>query len=102
VSALVALLDYDGPQHVFNVASGEGRSVLDILEVLRGQLGRLPEVTHTPARSFDVPANVLDYSRLRAETGWEPRVSLEEGVARVLGWLKGGDAAAGDARESGV
>lgn len=101
VSALVALLDYEGPRHVFNVASGEGRSVLDILEVLRRQLGRLPAVTHTEARSFDVPANVLDYSRLRAETGWRPRVSLEEGVARVLGWLKGEDAAGG-ARESGV
>jgi UDP-glucose 4-epimerase len=103
VSALVALLDYGGPQHVFNVASGEGRSVLDILEVLRRQLGRLPGVTHTPARSFDVPANVLDYTRLGAETGWRPRVSLEEGVARVLGWLKGEDAAAGDApQEPGV
>lgn len=100
VSALVALLDYEGPQHVFNVASGEGRSVLDILEVLRGQLARLPDVTHTPARSFDVPANVLDYSRLRAETGWGPRVSLEEGVARVLRWLKGVDA--GDVQEPGV
>jgi UDP-glucose 4-epimerase len=98
VAAMMALLDYEGPHHVFNVASGEGRSVLDILAVLGRQLGRLPEVTHTPARSFDVPANVLDYSRLRAETGWRPRVSLDEGVARVLRWLKGGDSDEGDAQ----
>jgi UDP-glucose 4-epimerase len=88
VAAIILLIDYDGPHRVFNVASGEGRSVLDILDVLQRQLGGLPSVSHTPARTFDVPANVLDNSRLRSETGWEPRLSLDEGVARVLDWLK--------------
>lgn len=100
VAAMMALLDYEGKEHVFNVASGKGHSVLGILRVLRRQLGRLPEVRHTPARSFDVPANVLDYSRLRRETKWRPRVSLEEGVGRVLGWLRGENAAAHDALDS--
>ena len=102
VDALVALLDYDGEHNVFNVASGEGHSVLDILGVLRRQLGRIPDHTHTDARKFDVPNNVLDYSRLHSATGWRPRVSLDEGVARVLDWLRDRHAAALDARESGA
>ncbi len=88
VAAVLLLIDYVGTQRVFNVGSDKGRSVLDILAILRRLLARLPEVRHTSARGFDVPVNVLDSSLLRRETGWEARVELEEGVARVVDWLK--------------
>lgn len=85
--AVRRLWSYEGPQHIFNVSSGEGYSVLDIIEILGRQLGGLPEVKHVPSRSFDVPVNVLDSSLLQMEVGWGPRVKLEEGVARVIQWL---------------
>ena len=87
-ASVTSLLDYGGPERVFNASSGEGHSVLDIIQTLRGQLGALPEVVRKPSRGFDVPANVLDSSRLRRETGWRPTVALTEGVARTLEWLK--------------
>ena len=87
-AATLALLDYRGPHRVFNVSSGRGHSVLDIMAILRELLGSLPEVVRKPTRGFDVPANVLDSSRLRAETGWSPTVGLEEGIARAVAWLK--------------
>lgn len=90
VEAVTRVLDYGGPHGVFNVSSGCGHSVRDIIETLGRALGRAPEVVHKPARGFDVPANVLDSSLLRSETGWEPRVPLEEGVARVVAWLRRG------------
>jgi UDP-glucose 4-epimerase len=87
-AAVVSLLRYGGAERVFNASSGEGHSVLDIIETLREQLGSPPEVVRKPARGFDVPANVLDSSRLRRATGWRPSVTLAEGVARTLAWLK--------------
>ena len=87
-ASVVSLLDYAGGERVFNASSGEGRSVLDIVETLREQLGPLPEVVRKPFRGFDVPVNVLDSSRLRRATGWRPSVTLREGVARTLEWLK--------------
>jgi UDP-glucose 4-epimerase len=87
-AAVVSLLDYAGAERVFNASSGEGHSVLDIIATLRAQLGSLPEVVRKPGRGFDVPANVLDSSRLRRATGWRPSVTLWEGVARTLEWLK--------------
>lgn len=88
VAAVTRLIGYAGPRRVFNVSSGRGHSVRDIIAVLQRQLGSLPEITYAPARSFDVPVNVLDSSLLRAETDWEPRVPLEEGVARVVRWVE--------------
>ena len=87
-ASVASLLDYVGTDRVFNVSSGEGHSVLDIVETLRKQLGSLPEIVRKPVRGFDVPVNVLDSSRLHRATGWRPSVSLGEGVARTLKWLK--------------
>jgi UDP-glucose 4-epimerase len=87
-AATLALLGYRGPHRIFNVSSGRGHSVLDIMAILRDQLGSLPEVVRKPTRGFDVPVNVLDSSRLHAETGWSPKVGLEEGIARTIAWLK--------------
>lgn len=95
VGAASRLMTYAGPRHVFNVSSGEGHSVLDILDILRRLLGGLPEVRHVASRSFDVPVNVLDSSLLKGEAGWEPAVKLEEGVARVARWLRDEHPAAG-------
>ena len=88
VAATMSLMDYSGHQRVFNISSGDGRSVLDIVAGLREQLDLRVEITHMPERGFDVPANVLSSSRLRAETGWRPQVGLEAGIARTVGWLR--------------
>ena len=88
VSAIVKLLEYRGSSRVFNVSSGAGHSVLDVIAALRKHLGALPEVVHLPPRHFDVPVNVLDSSRLQFETGWQPAVDFEDGIRRTIEWLK--------------
>ena len=88
VDAIRRLLSYNGPHRVFNVSSGIGHSVLNVIEVLRKQIDPLPEVVHLPPRSFDVPVNILDSTRLRHETGWRPTVEFEEGIRRSIEWLK--------------
>jgi UDP-glucose 4-epimerase len=88
VAALVALLAYRGPHKIFNISGGEGHSVLDIISMLRDQLGSLPEIRHHAARGFDVSHNVLDSSRLHNETLWRPTVNLSTGITRTLRWLQ--------------
>lgn len=88
VNGVTALLSYHGPYSVFNLSSGNGHSILDIVSILRGQIGTLPEIVHLAARGFDVPVNVLDSSRITTETGWFPAVDLESGVSRTVNWLK--------------
>ena len=88
VSAVRSVIDYHGKERIFNVSSGHGHSVNDIVELLRGVLGRLPEVIFKPDRGFDVPVNVLDTARLRNATGWRADISLATGVGRVVEWLR--------------
>ncbi len=88
VSAIVKLLAYRGSFRVFNVSSGAGHSVLDVIAALRTHIKPFPEVRHLPARDFDVPVNILDSSRLQHETGWQPEIAFAEGIRRTVEWIK--------------
>jgi UDP-glucose 4-epimerase len=102
VDAIVRVLAYDpgadGPR-VFNVGTGQGTSLRELVETIGQVMGRVPEVSYASGRATDVSANVLDASRLRECTGWMPRVSLAEGIRRMLdAW---GDTAAKSGRGRG-
>lgn len=91
VTAVIALLSYGGSHRTFNVSSGKGTSVLDIVAIIREQLRLQPNIVRRDARGFDVPVNVLDSTRLSVETGWRPSVDLGTGISRVIQWLRQAD-----------
>ena len=61
---------------------------MDIVSILRNEIGPLPDVVHLAERGFDVPINILDSSLMIGETGWQPSVQLESGVRRTVEWLR--------------
>lgn len=67
----------------FNVGCGEGHSVNELCRLAEAVTGRRLELQYRPARAGDVRAVVLDISRIRRETGWEPQVELAEGLSRT-------------------
>jgi len=68
---------------VYNVGSGEGRSVRDVLELLQQFSGRVADVRYEPltAESRRLPPwIVLDPNKARRELGWEPEIGFIEGL----------------------
>jgi nucleoside-diphosphate-sugar epimerase len=84
-AALVALLESD-VRGAVNIASGHGVPVREIVETLGRLAGRpdLIELGAVPRPEDDPPEMVGGMDRLRGQVGWEPRVSLEEGLASTL------------------
>lgn len=68
---------------VYNIGSGAGRSLRDVIAAVECVLGRKLEVHRLPGRPSDTPANVLDIGKARRLLGWEPQVSFEEGLRRT-------------------
>ena len=88
--AMLAAALYEGPHRVFNIGSGQGRSVLAVLDGICAVLGRdRPKLLFQSARRADVPANVLDSSRAARELGWQPRTPWDEGINRTADWIRG-------------
>jgi UDP-glucose 4-epimerase len=91
--AFALALAYDGTESVFNIGSGSAVSLNALLERIERQLGQPVSRRHTQARAFDVPVSVLDNTLALRELGWSPKVGLEEGLARTIGWMRGEPAA---------
>ena len=90
VSAAVQAATVQGLQgeRVYNVGGGQGYSLNDLVEVIKGTTGRKVTVVYQPGRRFDVPSVVLDTSRAAACLEWRPEVGLSEGVQRTWKWVR--------------
>jgi UDP-glucose 4-epimerase len=72
---------------VFNIGSGNGISLNELIATIRRVCNRTIEVHYSEARSIDVPANYLNVSRARDVLGWRCAFSLEEGLAQTWAWV---------------
>jgi nucleoside-diphosphate-sugar epimerase len=86
-----ALLDRvladDAPNGVFNVSTGEGRSIHDIYVAVAAHLGiEPPPVKIVPVGADDVPAVVLDPSLTQSVFGWRAKSDFAATIRRQLQW----------------
>ncbi len=88
-AGIVAALLHGQPGEVYNLGSSEGlsnRQVLDALAPLAAETGHPIRINVLPPRPFDVPANVLDCTKLRTEANWQPRLTFAEAIAQTWAW----------------
>jgi len=78
VDALVTAAQSDRTSRVYNVGSGATVSVNRLVELLGG------DKVHIPKRPGEPDCTFADISRIQTELGWQPKVSIEEGIANLL------------------
>lgn len=88
IDALVTAAEVSPSRRHFNIGSGVGRSLNEIVDAVTEVLGRRPMVENRDARDFDLPVSVLDIGRARADLGWKPKVPFREGLARTVDGLR--------------
>lgn len=82
--AVWAALLYDGGDCIFNIGSGQGVSLNEIIAALNDLSAHPAKVRYETERSFDVKASVLDISAARTELNWAPRILLKDGLTDLL------------------
>ncbi|HTE63378.1 MAG TPA: UDP-glucose 4-epimerase GalE [Solirubrobacteraceae bacterium] len=75
-----------GTHAVFNLGTGDGYTVREVIEAARTVTGREIPVRDEGRRPGDPPALVAANARAREGLGWEPRRSLEEMIADAWAW----------------
>ena len=88
VDALVRGSEYEGPCRIFNVGSGTGRSLNEVVEALRLITGEPIECIYKASRPVDVPRSVLDISLIKQELAWLPRVNFSTALAKTWDWFQ--------------
>jgi len=77
------------PYRIFNIGNEETVELLRYIEVLEQCLGKKAKMELLPLQAGDVPDTEADVSELINVTGYRPRVSVEEGVAKFVAWYRG-------------
>lgn len=88
VDAILKAASFEGAQRIFNIGSGKGASLNQLVAQIEKLLGRRVKVKHSPPRALDVPANVLDSSLAERLLGWRASTALDEGLRRTCEWLR--------------
>ena len=89
VQAMIKSVTYTGPERVFNIGSGKGVSINEVIDGIEFVVGTKVSRNYHPSRVFDVPANVLCINRALEALDWYPKVMFKDGLSRMVDWIRG-------------
>ena len=75
---------------VFNIGGGieNSLSLLELFGILEEKLSIKMSYKQLPWRESDQKVFVADYTKVQSIVGWKPKISKEDGLNRMLDWLK--------------
>jgi UDP-glucose 4-epimerase len=86
VDALIAAASDGSTARVFNVGSGHGRTLREIIAVIGQLMGVELSITWKPARRVDVPVSVVAVDRAKEILKWTAKTSFEDGLEQTIKW----------------
>lgn len=72
---------------IFNVTRGEGRSLFEAIEILKGHFGSLKVIVEEDTSSLYPKRGALDISKAKNLAGYHPKYSLEDGLLKYISFL---------------
>ncbi len=89
VEAMLSAARTDSTQRLFNIGSGAGVSLRELVDTIGRLLQRELTVSYEAGRPVDIPKSILDVSRAEAALDWSADTTLEEGLKRTIAWMAG-------------
>ncbi len=87
--ALLLAMETEGARgQVINIASGRETTIQEVGETIFRLRGSRFEPQFMPPRAGDIRRSLASIERAKEVLGWEPRISLEDGLRRTLDWLE--------------
>lgn len=88
VDVLIKSIKIDTPEIIYNLGSGEGRSLNEIIKLIKEKFNPQIKVKYVESRNFDVPTNILDIKLLKKRFEWKPLVDFELGIGLIYEYIK--------------
>ena len=90
IAAILKVIDYDGDEKIFNVGTGVGCSINDLIELIKEEMQiSTISVSYVEGRKCDVKNNILNKKKKKKEMNWEPEITLKKGIQKVIDMKKG-------------
>lgn len=73
----------------FNIGSGEGVSLNNIISIISDVTKTKPNVRYIDSKIYDVQKIILNISKLSQAIDWRPQISMTNGIKKYWDWLNG-------------
>jgi len=87
-SGIEALAEGRVVNQTINLAYGQGNTLVHCAERIAHELQVDPQMTLAPSLLGEVTHYVADLTKARELLGYDPRIPLDEGIARAVAWFK--------------
>lgn len=88
VQAIQKIANYQGENRLFNVGSGKGYSVNEVISIIEAVVGKKAKVIYNSNRKSDVLVNILDIRRYEECLGKIINIALDEGIRKTYQYFK--------------
>lgn len=88
IEGLWRLLTVDAVEGPVNLGNPDERTVADMARIIQRLMGREVGIVHKPLPPDDPKVRCPDITKARQVLGWEPQVSLEDGLRRTIEFFR--------------
>jgi len=82
-NAFLYSLNHKNLHGTFNIGSGIGFSINEILALIKEILNIDQKIAFHKSRQFDVPRIILDASKFKQKTNWKPKITVKNGIELI-------------------
>jgi GDP-L-fucose synthase len=83
--ACVFLMNHYEDSEIINIGVGKDISISELADLIKDIVGFKGTIRYDRSKPDGTPRKLLDVSKLRA-LGWQPKISLREGIERTYRW----------------
>jgi UDP-glucuronate 4-epimerase len=91
IQGTAAALDKSLPCDIFNLGNNQPEDVLTLVKLLEEKLEKKAKIELLPNQLGEVPITYADISKSQSTLGFDPKISLEQGLDQFLSWYKSYD-----------
>ena len=88
VDGIMLVLRGSFQDEIFNLGNSRTTELLKLVQLLEQNLHKNAQIVFKPDQPGDVPITYADLTKSKKELGYNPKISIEEGVKRFCYWIK--------------
>lgn len=88
IDGTIAAIERPAPCEIFNLGNSESVDLLDFIHVIEQEIGQEAEKNMLPMQPGDVAETAADIQKSRELLGFDPKISLHEGVRKFIAWYR--------------
>lgn len=88
IQGIINICKYNGSEKLFNLGSGKGSSLNDVITCIENILGESILIEYEPERTIDVPYSVVDISKYHSIAPNHTMLTLYDGIRKMINYYK--------------